>query len=51
MQLLLEGVRVPSAESQAALTRAKQRRGAIAARHAKPARLAAATIKAMDPER
>jgi len=51
MQLLLEGVRVPSAESQAALTLAKESGDAIAARHVKPARLAAATIKTMDPER
>ena len=51
MQRLPEGVRVPSAESQAALTRAKERRDAIAARHVKPARLAAATVETMDPER
>jgi len=40
-----------SAESQAALARAKAKGGAIMARHAKPERLAAATIKTMDPER
>jgi hypothetical protein len=39
MQIQPEGVRVSLAEGQAALT------------HAKPARLAAATIKTMDPER
>jgi hypothetical protein len=51
MQILPEGVWVPSTEGQAALIRAKERSGAIAARDAKPARLAAATIKTMDPER
>ena len=51
MQIQPEGVRGPSTENQAVLTRAKQRDGAIAARHAKPARLVAATIKTMDPER
>ena len=51
MQRLPEGVRVPSAESQAALARAKAKSDAIVARHAKPERLAAATIKTMDPER
>jgi hypothetical protein len=51
MQILPEGVRDPSAEGQAALTRAKERGGAVTARHAKPARLAAATIKTVDPER
>jgi hypothetical protein len=51
MQIQPEGVRVSLAEGQAALTRAKERGGAVAARHAKPARLAAATIKTMDPER
>ena len=40
-----------SAESQAALARAKAKRDAIVARHTKPARLAAATIENMDPER
>jgi hypothetical protein len=45
------GVHRLSAESQAALARAKARNDAIAARHTKPARLAAAPIKAMDPER
>ena len=44
MQILPEGVHVLSAESQAALARAKQRGDAIAARHAKLARLAAASI-------
>jgi hypothetical protein len=51
MQVLRECVRVSSAESHAALMRAEERGGAIAAHHAKPARLAAATIKMMDPER
>ena len=51
MQIQPEGVRVLVAEGQAALTRAKERGGAVAARHAKPARVAAATIKTMDPER
>ncbi len=45
------GVHRLSAESQAALARAKARSDAITARHVKPARLAAATIKTMDPER
>ena len=45
------GVHRLSAESQAALARAKARSDAIIARHAKPERLAAATIKATDPER
>ena len=40
------GVHLLSAESQAALAR-----DAIMARHAKPERLAAATVKTMDPER
>ena len=40
-----------SAESQAALARAKARGEAIMARHAKPERLAAATVKTMYPER
>jgi hypothetical protein len=40
-----------SAESQAVLARAKAKSDAIMARHAKPERLAAATIKTMDPER
>ena len=52
---LATGVHLLSAESQAALARAKARSksksDAIMARHAKPARLAAATIKTMDPER
>ena len=47
MQIQPEGVRV----CRATLTRAKARGGAVAARHAKPARLAAATIKTTDPER
>jgi hypothetical protein len=51
MQILPEGVWVPSTEGQTALIRAKERSGAIAAHDAKPARLAAATIKTMDPER
>jgi hypothetical protein len=38
------------AGNQAALARAKARSDAMA-RHAKPERLAAATIKTMDPER
>jgi hypothetical protein len=45
------GVHRLSAESQAALARAKARSDAFMARHAKPERLAAATIKMMDPER
>ena len=44
------GVHRLSAGSQAALARAKARSDAMA-RHAKPERLAAATIKTMDPER
>jgi hypothetical protein len=36
---------------QAALARAKAKSDAIVARHAKPERLAAATIKTTDPER
>ena len=52
---LAAGVHSLSAESQAALARAKARSksksDAIMARHTKPARLAAATIKTMDPER
>ena len=48
---LPDGVHRLSAESQAALARAKARSDAITARHAKPARLAAATIETMDPER
>jgi hypothetical protein len=38
------GVHLLSAESQAALARARARSDAIVARHAKPERLAAATI-------
>ncbi|UFX42029.1 hypothetical protein HAP47_0022435 [Bradyrhizobium sp. 41S5] len=49
--ILPPGVHVLSAESQAALARAKAEGDAIAARHAKPERLAAATIGKMDPER
>ena len=45
------GVHRLSAESQAALARAKARSDTIKARHEKPERLAAATIKTMDPER
>ena len=45
------GVHRLSAESQLALARAKASGCAIMARHAKPGRLAAATIKTMDPER
>ena len=45
------GVHLLSAESRAALARAKARSDAIMARHAKPERLAAANIKTMDPER
>ena len=45
------GVHRLSVESQATLARAKAKSDAIVARHAKPARLAAATIKTMDPER
>ena len=45
------GVHRLSAESQAALARAKERSEANMARHSKPERLAAATIKTMDPER
>ena len=48
---LAAGVHRLSAESQAALARAKARSDAIIARHIKPERLAAATIKTMDPER
>jgi hypothetical protein len=43
------GVHVLSAESQAALARAKEKGDAIAARHAKPGRLAAAAIKTDGP--
>lgn len=43
------GVHVLSAESQAALARAKARGEAITARHAKPERLAAATITTDGP--
>ncbi|MEH2621978.1 hypothetical protein V1292_000033 [Bradyrhizobium sp. AZCC 1719] len=45
------GVHLLSTESQAALVRAKARSDAIMARHVKSERLAAATIKPMDPER
>jgi hypothetical protein len=45
------GVHRLSAESQVALARAKAKSDAIVARYTKPARLAAATIKTMDPER
>ncbi|WP_157113126.1 hypothetical protein [Bradyrhizobium embrapense] len=45
------GVHVLSAESQAALARAKAKSDAVTARHIKPERLAAATIATMDPER
>jgi hypothetical protein len=45
------GVHRLSAESQAALARAKARSDAIVACPAKPERLAGATIKTMDPER
>ena len=45
------GVHRLSAESQAALARAKARSDAIVARYAKPARLAAAPVEKMDPER
>jgi hypothetical protein len=45
------GVHRLSAESQAALARAKAKGDAIMVRHAKPERLVAATIKTMDPER
>lgn len=52
---LAAGVHRLSAESQAALARAKAKSKpkseAIMARHIKPGRLAAATIKTMDPER
>ena len=50
---LAAGVHRLSAESEAALARARARaRGeAIMARHIKPERLVAATIKTMDPER
>ncbi|WP_168388439.1 hypothetical protein [Bradyrhizobium elkanii] len=42
------GVHVLSAESQAALARAKAKSNAVTARHTKPERLAAATIEKMD---
>lgn len=42
------GVHVLSAESQAALARAKEKGDAITARHAKPGRLAAATLDQQD---
>jgi hypothetical protein len=45
------GVHYLSSESQLAVARAKAKSDAIMMRHAKPARLAAATIKTMDPER
>ena len=48
---LAAGVHRLSVESQAVLARAKARGEAIMARHVKPERLAAATIKTMDPER
>ena len=50
-ETLPAGVHRLSAESQAVLARAKARGEAIAARHIKPERLAAAPIKTMDPER
>ncbi len=49
MQTLPAGVHILSAESQAALARAKARGDAIEARHVKPERLAAATIKTDGP--
>lgn len=49
MQTLPEGVHVLSAESQAALDRAKARGEAVTARHTKPERLAAAAIKTDGP--
>ena len=51
MQNMPEGVHVLSAESLAALARAKARGDAIEARHRKPARLAAADVQKTDPER
>jgi hypothetical protein len=45
------GVNHLSAESEAVLARARARSDAIMARHAKPERLAAATVNTMDPER
>jgi hypothetical protein len=45
------GVHHLSAQSQLALARAEAMSEAIMARRAKPERLAAATIKTMDPER
>ena len=45
------GVHRLSTESQLVLARAKARSDAIIARYAKPERLAAATVKTMDPER
>ena len=48
---LAAGVHRLSAESLAALARAKARAEAIMARHIKQERLAAAPIKPMDPER
>jgi hypothetical protein len=45
------GVHRLSAERQAALAQTKAKSDAIMARHAKPERLAAATITATDPER
>ena len=45
------GVHLLAVESQAAPIRAKAESCVIMARHAKPERLAAATIKTMDPER
>jgi hypothetical protein len=48
MQNLPAGVHVLSAESQAALARAKAKGDAIAARHVKPERLAAASHRPQD---
>ncbi len=49
MQNLPAGVHVLSAESQAALARAKAKDDAATARHTKPERLAAAAIKIDGP--
>lgn len=48
-QALPDGVHVLSAESQAALARAKARGDNVTARHIKPGRLAAATINTDGP--
>jgi len=48
---LPDGVHILSADNQAVLARAKALDDAATVHHAKPERLAAATIKIRDPER